>query len=158
MSFKEIVYWRTDGRTHDGRRTKCDHKSSPCHYVTLYYYYFLNTLLFFIHEALCLLLRLHVIRSSPSSPAHRSSVTWQLGTNCLFFFWFPVYLYRSFPIYIHIFPLPPVFGIRKLQLKIRNHFLYVIYGNWYRVSLFVSVSFFDESQLPSKPSWVLRST
>ena len=24
----------TDGHTHDGRRTKCDHKSSYCHYVT----------------------------------------------------------------------------------------------------------------------------
>ena len=23
-----------DGRTHDGRRTNCDHKSSTCHYVT----------------------------------------------------------------------------------------------------------------------------
>ena len=37
MSFEEIVYGRTDART-DGRtdagRTKCDHKSSPCHYVT----------------------------------------------------------------------------------------------------------------------------
>ena len=29
MSFEEIVY----GRTY-ARRTKCDHKSSPCHYVT----------------------------------------------------------------------------------------------------------------------------
>ena len=42
VSFEEIVYGRTDGRTHArtqtwtnvGRRTKCDHKSSPCHYLT----------------------------------------------------------------------------------------------------------------------------
>jgi hypothetical protein len=34
MSFKAKVYGRTtDGRT-DGRRTKSDHKSSPCHFVT----------------------------------------------------------------------------------------------------------------------------
>jgi hypothetical protein len=30
MSFKVKVY----GRTTDGRRTKSDHKSSPCHFVT----------------------------------------------------------------------------------------------------------------------------
>jgi hypothetical protein len=30
MSFKAKVY----GRTTDGRRTKSDHKSSPCHFVT----------------------------------------------------------------------------------------------------------------------------
>jgi hypothetical protein len=34
MSFKVKVYGRTDGRTTDGRRTKSDHKSSPCHFVT----------------------------------------------------------------------------------------------------------------------------
>ena len=38
ISFEENVYGRTDRRTHrrthDGRRTKCDPKSSPCHYVT----------------------------------------------------------------------------------------------------------------------------
>jgi hypothetical protein len=33
MSFKVKVYGRTAGRT-DGRRTKSDHKNSPCHFVT----------------------------------------------------------------------------------------------------------------------------
>jgi hypothetical protein len=33
MSFKVKVYRRTtDGRTPDGRRTKSNHKSSPCHF------------------------------------------------------------------------------------------------------------------------------
>jgi hypothetical protein len=34
MSFKAKVYGRTDGQRTDGRRTKRDHKSSPCHFVT----------------------------------------------------------------------------------------------------------------------------
>jgi hypothetical protein len=35
MSFKVKVYGRMmDGRTPDGRQTKSDHKSSPCHFVT----------------------------------------------------------------------------------------------------------------------------
>jgi hypothetical protein len=35
MSFKVKVYGRwTAGRQTDGRRTKSDHKSSPCHFVT----------------------------------------------------------------------------------------------------------------------------
>ena len=28
------MHGRTHARTHNGQRTKCDHKSSPCHYVT----------------------------------------------------------------------------------------------------------------------------
>jgi hypothetical protein len=48
MSFKVKVY----GRTTDGRRTKSDHKSSPCHFVTgelkirIAEYWFLYTTLF----------------------------------------------------------------------------------------------------------------
>ena len=34
MSFEEIVYGWTNGLTHGGQQTKCDHESSPCHYVT----------------------------------------------------------------------------------------------------------------------------
>jgi hypothetical protein len=35
MSFEVKVYgWTEDGRTPARRRTKSDHKSSPCHFVT----------------------------------------------------------------------------------------------------------------------------
>jgi hypothetical protein len=34
MSFKVKVYGRTPERQTNGRRTKSDHKSSPCHFVT----------------------------------------------------------------------------------------------------------------------------
>ena len=89
MLFEDTVYGhtftdaRTDGRIHNRRQTKCDHKSLSCHYVTdelkmsrLYrkndhkwsFFYIINTFLF-VYNTFSVQLCLFVLRFySPVNP------------------------------------------------------------------------------------------